>query len=61
MDEHMPPSRSLHHHLALPLPKGIRETGLVMFVDNIVEPRLAPELVHALRDFIASSIPEPWE
>ena len=58
---YVPPSRSLHHHLAFPLTKNVGEVRLVVFGDNVIEPRLPTELVHALRDFIPSSIPESRE
>lgn len=61
MCRYVPPSRSLHHHLALPLTKRVGEVRLVVFGDNVIEPRLPTELVHTLRDFIPSSIPEPRE
>lgn len=56
-----PPRRSLHHHLPLPLPKGVVKLGLVVLVDKIVEPRLASEFIHALGDFVACRVAQPWE
>jgi hypothetical protein len=61
MYRYVPPSCSLHHHLALSLTKRVGKVRLVVFGDNIIEPRLPTKLVHALRDFIPGSIPEPGE
>lgn len=51
------PSRGgLNDHLAFALTERVRELRLVVAVDKIVEPRLAAELVHALRDLVARGV-----
>jgi len=52
-------SSCLHHHLAFPLPKCVREMRFVVFCDQVVEPRLSTELVYPLRDLVSSGIPKP--
>lgn len=52
----VPPGCSLHHHLAFPLTKRVGEVRLVVFANDVIEPRLPPEFVDALRDFIPGSI-----
>ena len=56
-----PASSGLHHQLAFPLSKGVVELGLVVLVDQVVEPGLSTELVDSLCDFVASCIPETRE
>jgi hypothetical protein len=53
--------RGLHHQLALPLSERISELGLEVFVDEVAEPRLPAEFVHALGDFVACGVAEPGE
>lgn len=51
----------LHHHLAFPLAECVRETGLEVFVQNIVEVWLSSELVYPLRNLVPSRVAETRE
>lgn len=56
-----PSSGSLHHHLALPLSKGIRELCLVMLGNEVIEVRLTTELVYPLCNLVARSVSQTRE
>lgn len=58
---HAPAGCGLHHHLALALAKGVGELRLVVPRDEVVEPRLPAELVHALRDLVPCCVAQPRE
>jgi hypothetical protein len=56
-----PSSRCLYHHFAFPLTERIRELRTIMPFDQVIEPWLASELVHPLRNFVTCSIPKARE
>lgn len=51
-----PSRRCLHDHLALALAERVGERGLIVLVEEVIEVRLAAELVYPLRDLVAGSI-----
>lgn len=54
---HIPSSSSLHHELAIPLSERICEVPLVALHENVVEERLATELVYPLGNLVSCGVP----
>ena len=49
------------HELAFAFAERVRELGLVVPRDDVVEPRLAAKLVYPLRDLVARGVPKTGE